>query len=731
MLSVGRYQLLETLGEGGMGVVYKAFDPLLQRTVAVKLISARLQDAPDLRQRFFAEARAAGQLSHRNIVTIFDLGEDHGHPYFAMEFLEGRNLRARMQSPELMSLDRKLEVMTQVCEGLAYAHSKGITHRDIKPANIFITDAGDVKVLDFGLARLPASELTHSKTLIGTLNYMTPEQINGEKTDARTDIFAVGVVFYELLTSRMPFESDSVAALLRQILHDAPRPLSALQLGIPPQLAAIVERAMAKAREERYQSLSDLLVDLAECRAQLRGSDPGSGSRPAPPPPFDSGIGEGLTIPPHNAGGSAGRAASAARGSEPGSGPCPQAGAPGVPRSGAVRSTGMATGSGLGAGSWGGSGAASTRRFVLVAASSLIVGLIGVGSLSWKPFSTSEHRSARSEASAPLSASRTGRALATDDAATTVGSTGRREPGARGSEPSSPPPARAPASAGERGQPRTSAAAGTGNAERPGRQEANAALAALRAAKVSADEVDAASLVPDAYRDASRAGDDAEQLIRRSEFSLATVKLYEASGLFRRAEIEARTEQVRRAEQATAAEQARLAEQRRRAEETRAQQQAPTPPARVPHAAASPLAIPPEPGAAPPSASAPAAGHPAVEAGANRASAEAGVREVLARYVAALESRNLAALKRVWPGLSGAQEAAIRAEFENARRIAARLLDPAIEVSAGTATVTCRRRYEIETLDGHRLRSDTISTLSLRSSGGGWVVENVRHDVER
>lgn len=729
MLSVGRYQLLETLGEGGMGVVYKAFDPLLQRTVAVKLISARLQDAPDLRQRFFAEARAAGQLSHRNIVTIFDLGEDHGHPYFAMEFLEGRNLRARMQSPELMSLDRKLEVMTQVCEGLAYAHAKGITHRDIKPANIFITDAGHVKVLDFGLARLPASELTHSKTLIGTLNYMTPEQINGEKTDARTDIFAVGVVFYELLTSRMPFESDSVAALLRQILHDAPRPLSALQPGIPPQLAAIVERAMAKAREERYQSLSDLLVDLAECRAQLRGSDPGSGSRPAPPP-FDSGIGEGLTIPPHHAGGSASRAASAARGSEPGSGPCPQAGA-GVPRSGAVRSPGMGTGSGLGSGSSGGSGAPFTRRFVLVAASSLIVGLIGVGSLSWKPSGTSEHGSAPSEASVP-SASQTGQALATDDVATTVGSTGRREPGARGSEPSSSaPPAPAPPPAVERGQSRTSAAAGTGSAEKPGRQEANAALAALRAAKAGADEVDAASFAPDVYRDASLVGGGAEQLMRRSEFSLATVKLYEASGLFRRAEIEARTEQVRRAEQATAAEQARLAEQRRRAEETRAQQQAPTPPARVPHAAASPFAIPPEPGAAPPSASAPAAGHPAVEAGANRASAEAGVRELLARYVAALESRNLASLKRVWPGLSGAQEAAIRAEFENARRIAARLLDPAIEVSAGTATVTSRRRYEIETLDGHRLRSDTISTLALRSSGGGWVIESVRHDVER
>ena len=150
MATVGRYQLIQTVGEGGMGVVYKAYDPMLARTVAVKLISTRLGDEmPDVRVRFYSEARAAAQLSHRNIITIYDLGEDQGHPYFAMEFLEGRNLRLRMQRPEGISLERKLDIIAQLCEGLAYAHARGIVHRDVKPANIFLTDSGQLKILDF------------------------------------------------------------------------------------------------------------------------------------------------------------------------------------------------------------------------------------------------------------------------------------------------------------------------------------------------------------------------------------------------------------------------------------------------------------------------------------------------------------------------------------------------------------------------------------------------------
>ncbi|RPJ72286.1 MAG: serine/threonine protein kinase, partial [Acidobacteria bacterium] len=271
---VGRYQLQGKLGEGGMGVVYKAYDPLLQRVVAVKLIAGNMDDDPDLRDRFFTEARAAGHLSHRNLVTIHDLGEEQGQPYFAMEFLEGRDLGRRMRSQEPMTLTRKLDIVSQVAEGLRYAHALGVTHRDIKPGNIFLTSSGEVKLLDFGLARLHGSELTRTHSVLGTISYMAPEQIRGERADGRTDQFALGVVLYELLSGRRAFEGDSFATTLHKILEGAPEPLGKLDPCLPPELIHIVDRTLAKAPEDRYQRVDDFLVELAAFRGGLRGSDP-------------------------------------------------------------------------------------------------------------------------------------------------------------------------------------------------------------------------------------------------------------------------------------------------------------------------------------------------------------------------------------------------------------------------------------------------------------------------
>src|SRR6188472_1247138 len=185
MERIGRYELRDKLGQGGMGVVYRAYDTLLERVVAVKLISGTIDENPDLRERFFREARAAGQLSHRNIITIHDLGEHEGLPYLAMEYLDGEDLAARMTDPQRMSLRRKLEVAAEICEGLEYAHAHGVVHRDIKPGNIFVTDSGTIKIVDFGLARLVTSELTRSNMMMGTINYMAPEQIRGERVDQR------------------------------------------------------------------------------------------------------------------------------------------------------------------------------------------------------------------------------------------------------------------------------------------------------------------------------------------------------------------------------------------------------------------------------------------------------------------------------------------------------------------------------------------------------------------
>ena len=301
MQSIGRYELLEKLGQGGMGIVYRARDTLLERIVAIKVISAPIEQNAELRERFFREARAAGQLSHKNIITIHDLGEHEGQPYLAMEYLQGQDLLTRMASPQRMSLRRRVEIATEMCEGLDYAHVHGVVHRDIKPANIFITDAGTVKILDFGLARLVTSELTRSNMMMGTINYMAPEQIRGERVDHRADIFSTAVVMYELLSGRRAFEADSFAATLYKILQEVPEPLQQIDPTIPSELIHIIERGLAKPRDERYQHMSEMLLDLAVYRQQLAALDSPAAGRMAPSelrPPSDRPFPAGSTPPP-------------------------------------------------------------------------------------------------------------------------------------------------------------------------------------------------------------------------------------------------------------------------------------------------------------------------------------------------------------------------------------------------------------------------------------------------
>ncbi len=271
--TVGRYEILEKIGQGGMGAVYKAFDPVLRRTMAVKVISAVLDTKPEIRERFFREAQSAGQLSHKNIIVIHDLGEDGGRPFLAMEYLTGAALSTRMTGGGRLSVRRAVDVMIQVCHALDYAHERGVVHRDITPANIFVTDLDEVKILDFGLAHLVASELTRSETIMGTANYMSPEQVRGERVDRRTDIFAAGVVLYELLSGRKAFEGNSFANTLFKVLEVSPPSLHELDPKLPPKLVAVVERAIAKRREDRHQTAAELLEDLITCR-DWTGSTP-------------------------------------------------------------------------------------------------------------------------------------------------------------------------------------------------------------------------------------------------------------------------------------------------------------------------------------------------------------------------------------------------------------------------------------------------------------------------
>lgn len=263
MRTIGKYLVERVLGQGAMGTVYLARDPGLDRPVALKTLTLGPGDPPDLRLRFQREAEAAGGLRHPNIVTVYDVGEDAGRPYIAMEYIEGADLAHVIQGGEPYPVEWALDVLRQVCEGLSYAHRNGVVHRDVKPANIRIDEGGLVKIMDFGLARLASSTVTKSGRLLGTVQYMSPEQIQGARVDHRADIFSVGAIAYELVARRKPFAGDSLTAVMFQIMHGAPDPAALPATAYSPGLERIILKALARDPEARPQSLDALHADLA------------------------------------------------------------------------------------------------------------------------------------------------------------------------------------------------------------------------------------------------------------------------------------------------------------------------------------------------------------------------------------------------------------------------------------------------------------------------------------
>ena len=270
MNKLGKYEILEQIGQGAMGVVYKARDPFIERIVAVKTMCTDLDADPELRSRFFREARSAGQLSHKNIVTIYELGEESGKAYMAMEFLDGRDIKERISSGERIPLEDRLRYMSEIAEGLSHAHKKGVFHRDIKPGNIYVTNTGQVKILDFGLARIASSDMTRTGSVIGTPNYMSPEQIRGITIDNRSDIFSAGATFYELLTYRKPFNGGTLQSTFLKILQEDPQPLEAIDPSIPPEFSTVILKAVAKEPAHRYQTADELLQDLLRLEKTLQ-----------------------------------------------------------------------------------------------------------------------------------------------------------------------------------------------------------------------------------------------------------------------------------------------------------------------------------------------------------------------------------------------------------------------------------------------------------------------------
>lgn len=260
---LGRYEIVREIGHGAMGVVYEATDPTIGRRIALKAIrfDGIGTTADEAARRFKNEARAAGGLNHPNIVTVYDAGEDNGNLFLAMEYIEGSTLDVVLKAQRTMSPAQAADIVRQICAGLDLAHFKGIVHRDIKPANVMLTGQGLVKITDFGIARA-GEVMTITGQVIGTPNYMSPEQVLGKTLDGRSDLFSVGVMLYEMITGERPFEGQSITTIMYKIVHETPIPPRKLDSSIHPGLSAVIEKSLAKSPEERFQTGGELTQAL-------------------------------------------------------------------------------------------------------------------------------------------------------------------------------------------------------------------------------------------------------------------------------------------------------------------------------------------------------------------------------------------------------------------------------------------------------------------------------------
>ena len=789
-----------------MGVVYKAFDPQIERNVAIKVISTQRIDDPELRERFFREARAAGHLSHQNIVVVYDLGEHEGQPYIAMEFVDGITLDALIRSGDPFPMSRRIGVILDVCEGLGYAHDCGVIHRDVKPGNIMVTRTGSAKILDFGLARLVSSDLTRSHLMLGTMSYMAPEQLRSEPIDHRIDIFAMGVVMYELFSGRRPFQSDSAASAIYNVLEEEPPPVHECNPHAPAELGPIVSRALAKNPEERYSSLHELAQDLASVPvtpeqdaaipvAMLPGTAHEFEPTMLPQTPFPAGSRRTTPIPRP-------RTPTPARGSRS----APAAGAPSTP---AQSPAGASPAGPDQAGATGSRRRLATWLAVAVAVILVAVAIAGLLRRSEGTRSSLDRSaatpagSADAEQRAKSHVARGREALRAADYARARGEAEaalRAQPNdpdgrrlleeiqrVRSSIESGTQEARRLATAGRYDEAARAASRvlalspDDGEAQavlkeasaHAGKEMASEAMRQLARARAQADSDGARLHARDAFSAAQRAEAQARKRYDAGDFTAATSGFYETSSLYRTAAAEARRQvqlqasreaeaaRARELEQRLAA--ARTAYERRRAEAQEAgapqraaalfnsaQQQAARAAELGRDAAAvrdyelaetrmddarrqaveaaardRPMPLPstqpverPSP-AAPPAPTLPASSAP---------NAEVAIQGVLRQYIAALESRDIDALKRIWPSLGGAQERAIRNEFQNARDISVSIDSPRIDAQQDTATATFVRRYQLGTRDGHRLQSETLTTVGLRLIGSSWLIDSIRHE---
>ena len=300
LTKAGRYQIISELGRGSMGVVYHGFDPVIGRTVAIKTMLTEgltSQEFREFKSRFQREAQAAGVLSHPNIVNVFDYGEDNGVLYLIMEYLEGKSLEKLIEEQGMLPIETIIPMFDQVCGALDHAHQHDIVHRDIKPANIMILDNGLVKVTDFGIAKMMSMGMTQAGQVLGTPNYMSPEQVKGRQIDGRSDIFSLGIILYDLVTGEMPFGGQNITTVIYKIINENPIPPRELDATIHPGLSYVICKALAKSPDERYQTCRELADDLKNFKS-LAGSASPSATIIVKVPPLPSTDSERAATPP-------------------------------------------------------------------------------------------------------------------------------------------------------------------------------------------------------------------------------------------------------------------------------------------------------------------------------------------------------------------------------------------------------------------------------------------------
>ncbi|MFZ2053982.1 MAG: serine/threonine-protein kinase [Candidatus Aminicenantales bacterium] len=268
MKKIGKYQVLGIIGKGGMGIVYKGLDPDIEREVAIKTIRfdtlTEGMEKEELLTRVIREAKAAGRLNHPNIITIYDVVRDKDLTYIVMQYVDGPSLQAMTEPGKTYSPQEIVDILKPVSDALDFAHRGGIVHRDIKPANILIDNSGKPFLADFGVARIETSTLTQAGTAVGTLSYMSPEQVKGQTVDKRSDIFALGVILYELLTGKKPFGGDNMSTIVYRIVHEEPERITNINKDLPPAYESVVRKALAKNPDDRYQSCGELIADLED-----------------------------------------------------------------------------------------------------------------------------------------------------------------------------------------------------------------------------------------------------------------------------------------------------------------------------------------------------------------------------------------------------------------------------------------------------------------------------------